>query len=259
MFKREDNESYSPGSGGEESLSLEQKVFVCETPEKEYSDSSEYPFAQREGESQFPIKVDEESKSNKQETSNRKGTRVSFNTSVKRKRPTTEPEYESTSDGLLICKSVQPGEFVEPCLKKNNVIALNASEVEGFWLTIQFCIEKDFVYCLSLCTVLLAKEMLSYFSRICQRKIPFVVCSSGWGHAKNLDFISTNLDSLQSIQKAGSICVHISTPSQSRLVVISLPTCVVDIKDYIPTLNGKHSTKPTYELIKKEELRISGL
>jgi hypothetical protein len=180
---------------------------------------------------------------------------------TKRKRSNSaDTTFTTTTDGLLLPKITPKKTSFQSStdiIKKKDVKELTVSELEGFWLTIEFCLEKDFLYCISLLTVSRAKEMLSYLSQVCLRKIPFVICSSGWAHAKSLDFISMNLEAIQSRGSQASICVRLCTPSQSRLAIISFPECLVVIKDYIQTLTGKYTTKPTFEDIKKEEVRIS--
>lgn len=141
-------------------------------------------------------------------------------------------------------------------IKKNYVTEVDASGLEGFWLTIEFCVEKDFLLFLNLCTALKLKELLLYLLTVMKRKIPFVICSSGWGHKKGLDFIYTHLEIIRSKSKEIDICIRACTQYQSRLVVISFPHGYVKIQDYIPTLTGKHTTRPTVEDIQREEQRI---
>lgn len=184
----------------------------------------------------------------------------SGNTIIKRTRSQSDVvEYKQQDNGSLISTNISKSDENNLIDKKKIKVVkeMDVSDLEGFWLTIEFCMEKDFLYCLSLLTVSRAKEMFSYFARICARKMPFAICSSGWVHGRSMDFISTNLDVIRSRGSTAEICIRLCTPSQSRLAAISLPTCCVTIKDYIQTSTGRFTTKPTYEDIKKEEERIS--
>jgi len=140
--------------------------------------------------------------------------------------------------------------------KREDVTTPDVSGVEGFWLSIEFCQEKDFSYFLSLSSIFHIKEMFTYLLKILDRKIPFVICSSGWGRAKNLAFISTNLEAIRSNGGLAEICIHASMPLQSRLITISLPMCSVIIKDYILTPVGRRTTKPTLEDLKYAEAKM---
>lgn len=181
----------------------------------------------------------------------------------KRKKCGTDIEFKSHNDGTIYQSDVKrdgisTGVGIEDNLEKKNklVTIMNVSELETFWLTIEFCTEKDYMQFLNLSTCSRAKEMFVYLLNVCQRRVPFVICSSGWAHVKSLDFISTNIDNLRLSGRLVDIQVRVYTPSQSKLLIISMPMFTVTIKDYIQTSTGKYTTKPTLEDVKAEEIRV---
>ena len=130
--------------------------------------------------------------------------------------------------------------------KKNCSAVQSVSDPVNLWVAITFCLQKDLMSFINSLLTSPRKETLLYLSNILKRQIPFVLCTSGWGHVKSLDFIYTNFDTFQSRTEQGQICIYLSSPSTSILLVISLPLMTCVIKEYIQTVIGTFTTKPSF-------------
>ena len=116
-----------------------------------------------------------------------------------------------------------------------------------YWLSITFLHETDYLHFNSLLEGFRRKEMFEYLAKTLIKRVPYVICTSGWAHVKVLDFISTHFEILRSMGKEIKFTFHILSPLVSKIVTISLPLMTCVTKDYFRTSEGTFTVKPTLQ------------